>query len=322
MTDSKNYLIEQLKTHGLIYQTIIPVRAEASTRSFFRIIIKDENQSSRSSSSAFTSLIAMVYPEPAQEDLERIIRFTDLYKRHGLNVPNIKERICNRILLQEDLGDMLFQRYYSRSKSRGGLREHILDQTAEIVIKLQHIPAENTAAVLDTARMKWELDFFLTHFAAVYLDDGQGEVKAADFRQRLHHLVSCIQPVDTFAHRDFHSRNMLIYKNEIYLVDFQDSLIAPRYYDLVSFVYDAYLDIGVRRSYLLKRLEASGLAIDEEQFYLTALQRNIKALGTFGFQVNQRQHLTYKRYIPRTLRYIRHNPLYDRFFTSNNFNLT
>jgi aminoglycoside/choline kinase family phosphotransferase len=37
---------------------------------------------------------------------------------------------------------------------------------------------------------------------------------------------------------------------------------------------------------------------------LTALQRNIKALGTFAFQVFERRHRVYARYIPRTLRHI------------------
>ena len=38
---------------------------------------------------------------------------------------------------------------------------------------------------------------------------------------------------------------------------------------------------------------------------LTALQRNIKALGTFAFQTFERRHPAYARYIPRTIRHIR-----------------
>jgi aminoglycoside/choline kinase family phosphotransferase len=37
-----------------------------------------------------------------------------------------------------------------------------------------------------------------------------------------------------------------------------------------------------------------------------ALQRNLKALGTFGYQTTARRNPVYIQYIPRTLRYVRH----------------
>ena len=45
-----------------------------------------------------------------------------------------------------------------------------------------------------------------------------------------------------------------------------------------------------------------------------ALQRNLKALGTFGYQTIARRNPVYIQYIPRTLRYARENVLkYPRF---------
>jgi aminoglycoside/choline kinase family phosphotransferase len=38
-----------------------------------------------------------------------------------------------------------------------------------------------------------------------------------------------------------------------------------------------------------------------------ALQRNLKALGTFGYQTAVRQNPVYIQYIPRTIRYVRDN---------------
>ena len=35
-----------------------------------------------------------------------------------------------------------------------------------------------------------------------------------------------------------------------------------------------------------------------------ALQRNLKALGTFGYQTTARRNPVYIQYIPRTLRYV------------------
>jgi aminoglycoside/choline kinase family phosphotransferase len=38
-----------------------------------------------------------------------------------------------------------------------------------------------------------------------------------------------------------------------------------------------------------------------------ALQRNLKALGTFGYQTSVRQNPVYIQYIPRTLRHVQRN---------------
>ena len=50
------------------------------------------------------------------------------------------------------------------------------------------------------------------------------------------------------------------------------------------------------------------------RFDLMALQRNLKALGTFGFQTTSRQNTVYIQYIPRTLNSARANLVrYPRF---------
>jgi hypothetical protein len=43
------------------------------------------------------------------------------------------------------------------------------------------------------------------------------------------------------------------------------------------------------------------------RFDLMALQRNLKALGTFGFQTISRGNPVYIQYIPRTLNFVRGN---------------
>jgi aminoglycoside/choline kinase family phosphotransferase len=50
------------------------------------------------------------------------------------------------------------------------------------------------------------------------------------------------------------------------------------------------------------------------RFDLMALQRNLKALGTFGFQAAARGNPVYIQYIPRTIAYVRHNVERDSRF--------
>ena len=294
MEIDKKYLHARLKNVTQIKK----IRGEASNRTFYRVVFNDY------------SLVAMVYPSVNRGEIEKIVKLTDTYLQHRINVPKIEEIIDERVILQEDLGDLLAQKVFSMFKKQE--RKKVLETVADILIRLQGVVSTHATAVLDTARMKWEMDFFLTHFARNYLTKDSRVIK--DLEARLYRMVERIQPINTFAHRDFHSRNMLVYKNDIYLVDFQDSLKASPWYDLVSFAFDCYLDLKSQRKFLLNCLKERGMIVDEEQFYITALQRNIKALGTFGYQVTIKKNLSYKKYIPRTLRHITSNPLFNRFF--------
>lgn len=302
MENVKEYLKTRLKHTSQIKK----IRGEASNRTFYRVFFNNY------------SLVAMVYPTVNRDEIEKIVKLTNTYLQHRINVPKIEEIIDDRVILQEDLGDLLAQKAFSMFKKHE--RKKILETVADILIRLKGVSIINTNAVLDTARMKWEMDFFLTHFARNYSTKESQGIK--DLQARLYCMVERIQPINTFAHRDFHSRNMLVHKDDIYLVDFQDSLKASPWYDLVSFAFDCYLDLKSQRQFLLDCLKERGMSGDEEQFYITALQRNIKALGTFGYQVSVKKNLSYKKYIPRTLRHILSNPLFNRFFHPSHFNIS
>jgi aminoglycoside/choline kinase family phosphotransferase len=96
--------------------------------------------------------------------------------------------------------------------------------------------------------------------------------------------------------------------------------MGPDTYDLVSLLRDSYVDMPERtlEELIAYFLALGGRAADRatfrQRFDLMALQRNLKALGTFGYQTTARQNTVYIQYIPRTLRYARENLLkYDRF---------
>lgn len=305
----KNYLEAILKKQNISFTALRKIQGEASTRGFFRITNGQQ------------SMVAMVYPEQAAPEIDKIVRITHTYQEYGLHVPIILDRLEDRVLLLEDLGNNSVQKVFSSLKNRGGQKRVLLRDVADMLLKLKSIPLERTNAVLDAARMKWEMDFFITHFAQNFLPTIKSPAAVEDLRLRLHGVVDRITPIDTFAHRDFHSRNMLLHNDKIYLVDFQDSLKASPYYDLASFAFDCYLDLQEQREFLLQCLAKSDFIIDEDLLYLTALQRNIKALGTFGYQLHVRENMAYKKYIPRTLRFINANRRYAEFLPPELFAL-
>jgi aminoglycoside/choline kinase family phosphotransferase len=265
--------------------TLKKIRSEASRRRFFRISFGKK------------TFVAMIYPEKSPDEISRFLILRDSYEKNGLRVPRMIDALDDQVLILEDAGDLLLQKAW-----REGVyseRQCLLVQCREILIKLAAVPPQATGARLDPARLLWEMDFFLQHFFSHFPGPEQ---TSEMLRAGLIRLVKNIGPGNTFAHRDFHSRNLLVHRGEIVMVDFQDSLLAPRYYDLVSLAYDSYLDLGRAREILL--FGRGWPAKERRQLRLTALQRNIKALGTFAYQVHECKHATYRKYIPRTLRHI------------------
>ena len=101
--------------------------------------------------------------------------------------------------------------------------------------------------------------------------------------------------------------------------------MGPDTYDLVSLLRDSYVDLESRQVdeliayFLALKNDTAGVSPAEaaefrRRFDLMALQRNFKALGTFGYMTVARGNPVYIQYIPRTLNYVRANlAKYPRF---------
>jgi aminoglycoside/choline kinase family phosphotransferase len=113
------------------------------------------------------------------------------------------------------------------------------------------------------------------------------------------------------CHRDYHSRNLMLREGSLYIIDFQDARMGPDTYDLVSLLRDSYVDLPEETvsdllAYFLALKGQTGTEHEfRRRFGLMALQRNLKALGTFGYQAAARRNPIYIQYMPRTLKYVR-----------------
>jgi aminoglycoside/choline kinase family phosphotransferase len=105
----------------------------------------------------------------------------------------------------------------------------------------------------------------------------------------------------------------MLHDGRLVIIDFQDARMGPDTYDLVSLLRDSYVDLPEATvdellAYFLALKGESGTETTfRRRFDLMALQRNLKALGTFGYQTTTRRNPVYIQYIPRTLRYVRDN---------------
>ena len=131
--------------------------------------------------------------------------------------------------------------------------------------------------------------------------------------QQLAKLISSQARV--FTHRDYHSRNLMVHKNKIGLLDFQDALLGPAAYDLASLLRDAYIHLDDELVDELIAQYLNGMPnkiigdIDDFRriFDFTSIQRNLKAVGRFVYISCVKHNSKFLADIPRTLGYVNKN---------------
>jgi N-acetylmuramate 1-kinase len=165
------------------------------------------------------------------------------------------------------------------------------------------------------------LNFFVRHFLEAYrgarLSDSDRAVLAEEWAAIVDELAA--EP-RVLCHRDYHSRNLMLSDGRLHMIDFQDARLGPDTYDLVSLLRDSYADLTERDvdeliAYFLALKGTPAAAAEfRRRFDLMAVQRNLKALGTFGYQTTTRGNPVYIQYIPRTIRHVQKNLARHRRF--------
>jgi aminoglycoside/choline kinase family phosphotransferase len=219
------------------------------------------------------------------------------------------------IMLLEDLGNDLLQDVANEAGS--GIKRELYLEAISILARLQQRGSELRSRgyvpyrlAFDEEKLYTELDFFARHFLAGFraasLREEERETLDIAFFQIAAELARLPRIV---CHRDYHARNLMVVEGELAVIDFQDARMGPASYDLVSLLRDSYVEHD--RDFVAEMKEAfrraSGGVDVESQFDLMSLQRNLKALGTFGFQISVRKNDVYRQYVDRTLGLVREN---------------
>ena len=256
---------------------IAPLRVEASTRSFFRV------------STPGSTFVAMRSP-PETEDNPRFVRLAALFRRFGVNTPQVFAADLERgFLLLEDLGERDFEAAY-----RAGDIDAPLDAALDVLQSLRDVPIDGVPAYT-RQRFADELGIFAEWLVERWL----GLDMPPFFAELRDALVEATQSVPTtVVHRDFHCRNLLWGGDgRVGVVDFQDALAGPICYDIASLLRDCYVafdeaTVALWRRRFFQRAELARTC-DEAAFNrasdLTALQRQLKAVGIFARLHLQRQ---------------------------------
>jgi aminoglycoside/choline kinase family phosphotransferase len=305
---------------------VVPLTGDASDRRYFRVIPPEG-----------PTFVLALHAAPFAYDTLPFVNVGALLAEVPLPVPAIRHHAADLGLLAlQDLGDVTLQAHVGAAPAI----EHaaVYRQAVGFIDVLQRRGAELTsprylpyAMAFDVEKLTWELEFFVRHFMEAYRGAAIGPAARDALRAEWAAIADELAAEPrVLCHRDYHSRNLMPHDGELYIIDFQDARMGPDTYDLASLLRDSYVDLTEEvvddlMAYFLALKSRNGVHADlawftryqkdfRRRFDLMALQRNLKALGTFGYQTAARQNPVYIQYMPRTLSHARANLMrYSRF---------
>lgn len=283
---------------GLQIDTIEPASSDASFRRYFRV--RHEGGCH----------VVMDAP-PDKETTLPFIHVAGLLQSAQVRVPCIFEQNVEQgFLLLEDFGSRSFLEGLQTNAADVLYQDalnSLFKMQSNVDIQRCQLP------IYDQALLTRELGIFYEWFLEKLL----GVVLPITIKQNLDEVLigSALQQPQVCVHRDFHSRNlMLLDANSPGVIDFQDAVIGPISYDLVSLLRDCYIrwpEPQVKQwleSYYQRMVQAEMVAIDVAQFKrwfdLMGLQRHLKAVGIFSRLHLRDNKSGYLADIPRTMGYI------------------
>ncbi len=282
----------------LTIENLEPASSDASFRRYFRISTPDGQ------------FIVMDAP-PEKENIKPFIKVAELMANANINVPKIyRQNLMDGFLLLEDFGSSCFLDHLNPHNA-DALYQHALDslfkQQTDNTLQNCDLPC------YDDALLTRELAIFNDWFITQWLDI-EIPVELWQTTQTILIESALDQPVSC-VHRDYHSRNLMVLDNNSPgVIDFQDAVIGPVTYDLVSLLRDCYIawpeqQVGQWRESYFQRLQQAGLINSnpvqfKRWFDLMGIQRHLKALGIFSRLHLRDDKSSYLDDIPRTLSYV------------------
>ena len=298
------------------------LQGDASDRSYFRVSRESSEGVHRNKAQkSLHSLIVMQLEKPVLDmeiDFTRVLKFL-----LGLDLP-VPELfyydVPKGLLFLEDCGTMTLEdqlHAFPQDKTQ------LYRQAVELLVHMQSRATDSIDSScpayhrkFGVKKLMWEFNFMLDY----YVDEFCGSPLESSARKELREVFiplceSLAAEKLCFAHRDYHSRNLMCDHGHLILIDFQDARMGPCQYDLVSLLKDSYVKIDetlveeLIDYYILLKEKEEGLKVDRESFRdifdKMSLQRNLKAVGTFAYQSVKKNNNRYEGFITPTLGYVR-----------------
>ena len=290
---------------GITDPQLHPASADASFRRYFRV------------GGTSPTRIAMDSP-PDSEKNDQFIALAAMFGALGLQVPEVLASDLQRgYLLISDLGTRSFL-----SELNADTADRLYGDAMGALLTLQATgPVGDELPQYDAPMLQRELGIFREWYLDAHLQLPRDDATGAIINEVFMLLTdSALQQPRVCVHRDFHSRNLMITeRNNPGIIDFQDAVVGPLTYDLVSLLRDCYIDwprqqvedwalgyrrLAMQRGVLRQADDADGERQFLRWFDLMGMQRHLKAIGIFARLYRRDGKDGYLGDIPRTLGYV------------------
>jgi hypothetical protein len=285
---------------------VYQLAGDASNRRYYRVIHNNQ------------SLVLMRW-EPFNPKDYPFLSVLNHFAKHNVHVPSViaMDEHLGLVLL-EDLGDLTLERKFWESQGQETslpFYKQAINELIQIHFVATADKSDCTAFRIqfDVEKFLWEMkygqDNLLTGICKFqFTEKSNADLIGVftDICQRLHEEPKYI------AHRDYHSRNLMIKYDEMRVIDFQDARMGPIQYDLVSLLRDSYVNLNdqmedlLLKDYLMKAEKFLPKNFSrghfDEIYELQTIQRCFKACGSFSSFYNLRNDTRYLKYISHTLR--------------------
>ena len=266
---------------------IVEMPAHGSYRTYYRLFSGKES-------------VIGAYNEDKAENNAFLV-FSKHFRQAGMPVPEIFAENSNAdIYLEQDLGDETLFSYLTNVREQEGFSDKIINVYENVVKILPDFQIQAAKNIdynvcyprfsFDKQSMMWDLNYFKYYFlrlAKIPFDEQKLE---DDFQKFTDFLLTAER--EFFLYRDFQSRNIMLFNNQIYFIDYQGGRKGALQYDLASLLYDAKADIPQEiRNHLLDQYiskVSKMIKINRKSFmsyyHGYVFIRIMQALGAYGFR--------------------------------------
>lgn len=283
-----------------------PLAGDASFRRYWRVRIGDQ------------TFVVMEAPPP--ETTVPFIEIAGLLSKEGLSVPKILEQDTSLgFLLLSDLGDNVYLPALKFNRENNAIAiERLYQNALRALLKIHSCKPQGLSfnfKTFDAPFMVEQLALFETWYLKKHLEITFDLGCLEGILQKLTYFID--EQPKVFIHRDYHSRNLMVLETgNPGILDFQDAMMGPITYDLVSLFQDCYIQWPRERvlqwvlSFKEQLVEVALLSpmVSDTQFIQwfdwTGLQRHLKNLGIFARLHHRDGKSGYLGDIPLVLHYI------------------
>jgi N-acetylmuramate 1-kinase len=278
---------------------------DASFRRYFRVFVEGEAE----------SRILMDAP-PNKEDCRPFIDIQGRLSKAGVNVPVIFQTdLENGFLLLSDLGTQTYLDVLDTANPEAAAL-YYANALGALLAFQKSAPTEGLPEY-DEARLLAEMRLFPEWYVRRHKGVHLAPERLAQMESMFAQIIAVNRAeARVFVHRDFHARNLMACTPGPGILDFQDAVLGPLSYDLVSLFKDAYigwdeafcLDLLARYWETARRFELpvpSDFAVFFRNYEWMGVQRHLKVLGIFARLYHRDGKAQYLDSMPRVMRLLR-----------------